>query len=232
MKSFAENVIEFNKKLKFTGTLPDGIGIMNPFQENPEVLPVSSEFYRKYYSDRNPRHLILGINPGRFGGGVTGVPFTDPKRLIQSCKISYTGDLKHEPSSVYVYDMIEAFGGPEAFYRHFYINSICPLGFTTTSAKGQEINYNYYDSKALTAAAYDFIVESIKKHIALGIKTDVCFCFGTGQNEKFLRKLNAAHQFFDEIIGLEHPRFIMQYKSKTKQFYIDKYLQAFASVLP
>jgi hypothetical protein len=75
-----------------------------------------------------------------------------------------------------------------------------------------------------------FIVENIKKQIALGCHTDTCFCFGTGQNEKFIKKLNEEYNFFKEIIALEHPRFIMQYKAKSKQAYIDKYLEAFSSI--
>jgi hypothetical protein len=93
---------------------------------------------------------------------------------------------------------------------------------------GKEKNYNYYDSKALCNTVTPFIIENIQKQIALGVNTDVCFCFGTGQNEKFIRKLNEEHGFFKKIIALEHPRFIMQYKTKTKQFYIDKYLEAFS----
>lgn len=85
MKTFADRVIEFNQELNFAGSLPPGIRIMNPFRENTEALRISSEFYRKYYSDNNPRHIILGINPGRFGSGVTGVPFTDTKRLESEC---------------------------------------------------------------------------------------------------------------------------------------------------
>jgi hypothetical protein len=75
------------------------------------------------------------------------------------------------------------------------------------------------------------MVENIRKQIDLGIKTDTCFCFGTGKNEKFLKKLNDEYKFFGKIIALEHPRFIMQYKTASKQFYIDKYLNAFRSVL-
>ena len=81
MPTFADKIIAFNQSLSFTGALPDGIRIMNPFQENPVVLDISSTFYKKYYGDDQPRHLILGINPGRHGAGLTGVPFTDPKRL-------------------------------------------------------------------------------------------------------------------------------------------------------
>src|SRR6185437_1462104 len=98
--------------LHFTGKLPKGISIMNPFKD--EVAnSIATKFYKKFYNDTNRRYLILGINPGRFGGGITGVPFTDPKRLIEKCGIDYKCELKHEPSSVFIYEMIDAFGGVE-----------------------------------------------------------------------------------------------------------------------
>ena len=229
--SFADKVIAFNESVHFEGNLPPGIRIMNPFREHPEVPAIASTFYKKFYDDHNPRHLILGINPGRFGSGVTGVPFTDTKRLKSECGITYNGKETHEPSSVFIYDMINAFGGPSAFYSQFYIHSICPLGFTSVAANGKEVNYNYYDSQALTDAVYDFIIDNIRQQIALGVYTGTCFCFGTGKNEKFLRRLNDEYKFFGNIVALEHPRFIVQYKSKSKQDYIDKYLHAFARVL-
>lgn len=229
MKTFAEKVIDFNLSLDFNGKLPEGIGIMNPFKENDQIIPISSSFYRKYYNDCNKRHLILGINPGRFGAGVTGIPFTDTKRLKEKCNILYSGKETHEPSSVFVYEVIEAYGGPARFYNDFYINSICPLGFVVIDDKGKVKNYNYYDSKALTEAVYNFSVENIRKQIALGCNTDICYCFGTGKNEKFLRSLNQEYGFFKKIIALEHPRFVMQYQAKNKDWYIEKYLKAFQS---
>lgn len=230
MSTFAARIIAFNKSLKYHGTLPEGIRIMNPFQESPLALAVSSEFYQKYYDDSQPRHLILGINPGRFGSGQTGISFTDPKRLVANCHIDFPGPMTHEPSSAYIYEMIAAFGGEERFYQQFYIHSICPLGFTKIGENGKETNYNYYDSPALLKSVYPFIVENIRKQIEMGFATDVCFCFGTGKNEAFFRKLNEAHQFFKKIVALEHPRYIMQYKSKEKALYIDKYLRAFSEV--
>ena len=226
--TFAQKVVQFNADLTYTGLpLPAGIRVMNPFKEDEQASRIAKIFYRKYYNDSKPRYLILGINPGRFGGGLTGVPFTDPKRLITECQIPYEGKMTHEPSSVFVYEMINAYGGPGAFYNKFYINSLCPLGFTTMDNNGREKNYNYYDSRELMAAVDDFIVDNVRKQIALGVKTDVCFCFGTGKNETYLRKLNEEYSFFKKIVALEHPRFIMQYKAKSKQFYIDKYLSAF-----
>lgn len=228
--TFAEKVISFYSYLGFTGILPEGIAIMNPFRENPKIITVITQFYSKYYNDNNSRHLILGINPGRFGAGVTGIPFTDSKRLNENCGLSIPGLQTYETSSVFVYEMIEEYGGAEKFYSQFYISSVVPLGFTSGNSKGGVVNYNYYDSKELTDSVYSFIIESLNKQLQFGIKRDVCFCLGTGQNYKFLLKLNSEQNIFQKIMPLEHPRYVMQYKTKSKQKYIDKYIGEFLKV--
>ena len=227
---FGERVIQFFRELEYIGSLPDGISIMNPFRDNPDIIPLISLFYSKYYNDNNPRHLILGINPGRFGAGVTGIPFTDSKRLIEKCGLSFPGQNTFETSSVYVYEVIDAFGGVEEFYNKFFISAVCPLGFTEISKKGKKVNYNYYDSKKLTEAVMDFIIESLTKQLEFGIKRDSCFCLGTGKNYKFLVELNNKLQFFGRIVPLEHPRYIMQYKTKRKYEYIKKYLSELSNI--
>ena len=224
--TFADKVIAFNRNLKLDKQLPEGIRVMNPFTENPEALSISSAFYKKYYDDHRMRHLILGINPGRFGAGVTGIPFTDTKRLVGKCGLHMQGRSTHEPSSVFVYEVIDACGGPAAFYRDFYINSPCPLGFVQTNNNGKEVNFNYYDSKALQNLLTDFMADTVQTHISMGIHTDVAFCMGSGKNYQFLSYLNERHQFFNQLIPLEHPRYVMQYKSKHKDFYIEKYRKA------
>jgi hypothetical protein len=223
MKTFAERVIAFNRSLRFTGSLPKGIRVMNPFREFPDVAKLSAAFYRTFYNDNHPRKLILGINPGRFGAGLTGIPFTDPKRLERICGIPYPGKPAHEPSSEFIYEMIAAYGTPAEFYRRFYINSICPLGFTALKANGREVNYNYYDSRELQDSVTKFIVRMMKNQIGLGVETDTVYCLGTGKNVAFLNKLNETHRFFGRIEPLEHPRYIMQYKSAFKKEYIWKY---------
>ena len=231
MKTFADKIISFNKEIHYTGSLPPGIKIMNPFRENEQALAISSAFYRKYYNDNNKRQLILGINPGRFGAGLTGIPFTDPKRLESECGIIYNGNKTHEPSSDFIYQMINAYGGPAAFYGRFYIHSICPLGFTAAGKNGKEINYNYYDSRELLEAVKDFIIDNIHKQLSFGVDREICFCLGTGKNEKFLRAINEQYGFFKKIIALEHPRFVMQYKAKRKEEYVEKYLRAFGKLM-
>jgi hypothetical protein len=230
MSSFADRVIHYFRDLDFTGSLPAGIRVMNPLRENSEVFKAVSQFYRKYYSDNRKRHLILGINPGRFGAGATGIPFTDTVRLREKCGLSIQGLKTHETSSVFIYEMIDKYGGTEKFYGDFFISSVSPLGFTAGSKTGKEVNYNYYDSKELTEAVYDFMIDSIMKQLKFGINCDVCFCLGAGKNYRFLLKLNEEHKFFDKIEPLDHPRFIMQYRSKRKEYYIQAYIQKFSAI--
>lgn len=228
--TFANKILQFNSSLSLNNTvLPEGIGAMNPFRgENSALInKLTSLFYHKYYNDNQTRKLILGINPGRLGAGATGIPFTDTKRLSGDCNIAVSEIKTHEPSSVFVYEMIHTFGGPELFYKSFYISSISPLGFVKINEKGKALNFNYYDRMDLQNAVLPFILKTLKQQLEFGIDTQTCFCLGTGKNFKFLKKLNDEHRFFEKIVPLEHPRYIMQYKAKQKSEYINKYLASF-----
>lgn len=231
MRTFADRIIAFNRKLHYQGELPAGVKIMNPFRESKQALAISTAFYKKFYNDTEERHIIIGINPGRFGAGLTGVPFTDTKRLSGDCGIEFDDVHTHEPSATFVYEVIREMGGPKKFYGKFYIQSICPLGFTIQNKLGRAVNYNYYDSKELTEAVYPFIMKNMRQQIKMGLNKNLAFCFGTGKNIKFLEKLNAEHHFFKEIVPLEHPRYIMQYRFKTKDAYVDKYVNALGRAL-
>lgn len=223
--TFGEQVVEFNSNLKYTGKLPTGFQVMNPFLDNPETFSVMTAFYKKFYNDHKQRNFIIGINPSRHGAGVTGVPFTDTKRLETVCGIEMKSAHTHEISSVFLYDMIEAFGGVEKFYSKFYINSPFPLAITRQTKNGIFLNANYYDDKDLFQTVKPFMVQSLKDHISLGLDTSEVFILGK-KNAAFIEKINREEKFFDKMTVLEHPRYIQQYKSKEKQLYIDKYLIA------
>lgn len=223
-ETFADRVLRFFRKVNYRGELPEGIEIMNPYKDK-DVMVFVQQFYQKYYGDTKKRRLILGINPGRLGAGATGIPFTDPKRLIEKCGIPYEGKLLHEPSSVFVYEMIDAYGGVAAFYGDYYISSVCPLGFVKMDAQGKATNYNYFDSKELIAILRDFIDRNIREQIKMGCHTDKVYCLGYSKNYQFLSQLNKENKYFGEIVPLEHPRFVMQYKSKEKDRYIADYLK-------
>jgi hypothetical protein len=219
--TFADHVLAFNRHLAINVRLPKHIKVMNPFKEE-DIFTLIERFYAKYYSDTELRTLILGINPGRFGGGVTGIPFTDPVKLEQECGIKNTLKKKTELSADFIYQMILAFGGPEKFYRHFYISAISPLGFIRDGK-----NMNYYDNRELNERLIPFILDSLTAQLTFGIRREVCFCLGEGENYKFLSRFNLKHRFFERIIPLAHPRFIMQYRRKKVKEYIANYLSKF-----
>jgi hypothetical protein len=223
-KSFADKVIEFNQNLKYDGNLPDDFQVLNPYLDNPETMEVMQKFYHKYYNDSNQRKFIVGINPSRHGAGVTGVPFTDTKRLESICGIKMESAHTHEISSVFMYDMINEYGGAEEFYNDIYINSPFPLAIVRKSKTGW-LNANYYDDKKLFEEVKDFMIDSLKKHISLHLDTSEVFVLGK-KNADFISKLNKEAKLFDKMTVLEHPRYIQQYKLKLKQLYIDKYILA------
>jgi hypothetical protein len=62
------------------------------------------------------------------------------------------------------------------------------------------------------------------------IHTSVAFCLGEGKNFDWLNKFNNDFHVFHKIVPLPHPRFIMQYKLKTKEDYIKRYGEEFKKV--
>ncbi len=211
-------ILKFYKNLAPDFDLPAGVAIMNPFTDK-RAWKLAAAFYNKFYNDTQPRQFIFGINPGRFGAGVTGVPFTDPIRLQQECGIENDLPKKAELSSQFVYRVVQAYGGPVAFYGQFFITALFPLAFTKDG-----LNLNYYDDKALIKASEPFMVECIRQQLDTMPTTDTCFCLGEGTNYKYFRKLNDKHGFFKEIIPLPHPRWVMQYRRKKLDEYVQLYV--------
>jgi hypothetical protein len=102
-----QKILQFYQNLDFKESLLNKeTRVMNPYTEdNPEVQRLLQEFYTKYYSDTNNRTLILGINPGRLGAGLTGIPFTDSPALKNYCNIN-TSIATSETSAAFVYEFI------------------------------------------------------------------------------------------------------------------------------
>ena len=220
MPTLADKIISFYFEMDRAWKLPMGFELIDPFSSE-ETRILFSSFYKKYFDDNKKRRFLLGINPGRHGAGVTGVPFTDPKIIAETCDIANDFPKKNELSAIFIYMMIEAYGGVDLFYKDYYINSVCPLGFLTNG-----INCNYYDDKKLYQSVKKHIVNGVYEQIDLGMYTDVAYCLGNGKNYKFLSKLNEEYNFFDTIIPLPHPRWIMQYRRKRVDEFVDAYIEA------
>ncbi|MGQ9805273.1 MAG: uracil-DNA glycosylase family protein [Chlorobiales bacterium] len=218
MTTFADKAISFFHSLSFPARLPKFIEVMNPYQD-VATFDVVKTFFRKFYNDERQRVFLWGINPGRFGGGVTGIPFTDPFALSNFLEIPHSLTGKRELSSEFVYRVVEKWGGAKKFYGTFYINSLSPLGFTRLGK-----NYNFYDDKALIQASQPFIVKCISEQLQFGAQRKTAICLGTGKLYDFFLRLNDAHAFFQTIVPVEHPRFIMQYRRKEVERFVEKYI--------
>ncbi|MFM9008289.1 MAG: uracil-DNA glycosylase family protein [Bacteroidota bacterium] len=216
---FDTQILRFINKLDPRFRLPTGVRLLNPYQYQ-EIRKLVTVFYNRYYHDRKPRRFLLGINPGRLGAGLTGIPFTDPVCLTTILGIDHHLPLKPESSATFVYEVINAMGGPKPFFEQIYLGSVCPLGFTK-----DEKNCNYYDQQDLLERVKPFIIDSIEGQLAAGAKTDFVISLGEGENFKQLRRLNEQHGWFEDVKALPHPRFVMQYKRKQKNAYIDRYLE-------
>lgn len=220
MATWAQNLLHFYSSLQPAKDLPNDIEWLHPQQSN-DVMQLVEKFLFKFYNDDDPRNILLGINPGRFGAGLTGVNFTASKQLTQCCKIENGLKQQTELSAEFIYEVIERYGGTKKFYQDFFIGSVSPLGFVQ---RGK--NINYYDDKELLKTVEPFIVQNIQKLLSFHARRNVCLCIGGEKNFKYLTGLNNRFHFFKSIIPLPHPRFILQYRRKEKETYVQQYLNA------
>jgi hypothetical protein len=227
MLNFADRLLHFLTTFPLPADLPDGVEALSPFRE-AAVNGLLRQFAQKYYADNQPRVAVLGINPGRLGMGRTGVAFTDPTALREFCGIDH--DLprqRPEPSTQFVYQVVTALGGPAAFYQHFYLGSVYPLVLLN-----QGLNYNYYDAPALTKALWPDMGQSLRQQVhELGLRTDVAVSLGK-RNGTFFQRLNDELGLFDKIVVLDHPRYLMQYKSRDLTTNVARYVDVLGSLLP
>ncbi|HJW18274.1 MAG TPA: uracil-DNA glycosylase family protein [Flavisolibacter sp.] len=217
--TWARHLINYYKELQPPAKLPNKVEWLYP-QQNPEVISVVETFCNKFYTDSKERTVLLGINPGRFGAGITGVNFTASKELEEYCGIEHPFKKRSELSAEFIYKVINAYGGARSFYAQFFIGSVCPLGFIKEGK-----NINYYDDKDLVKAVQPFIIRNMERFLAYNVDRKRVICIGGEKNYKFLSALNEKHKWFKTIEIVPHPRFIMQYRRKYLGEYIDQYLE-------
>lgn len=219
MPTFANKAIHYFNKLKTPNRLPSGVQILNPYA-NSDVQSVVKEFYKKFYNDDKKRIYILGINPGRFGGGLTGISFTDPVALKKYSGIDNQLRNKEELSSKFVYEVINHFGGVNKFFSKFFLSAVYPLALIKDGK-----NYNYYDDKKLLSFLKLHLIQSLKAQFEFGAEKRKVVCLGK-KNAVYLKILNEELKLFSKIEVLDHPRFIMQYRKKKINYYINQYISA------
>ncbi len=223
--TFDNKVLEFYRNLTQPRISLKGIGVL-PLYKDQEVWGYMEEFFNKFFRDTRKRVFVLGINPGRFGSGTTGIPFTDSVSLENACGIVNKLVKHREISSEFIYRFIEHWGGARAFYRDFFLTAISPIGFVRNG-----INCNYYDHPALFKALKPFIVDTLTAQFAFGARKNKAIVLGSGKNQKIFNDLNLEYSWFKEVYVLEHPRFIMQYRRREMQSCLNKYRDIFSRAL-
>ncbi len=223
-ETFAQKAFHFYTTLK-APLLPHGIVAMNPYQD-PEVRNIVRQFLNKFYADNRRRIFVFGINPGRFGAGLTGVTFTDPVALRDFCGIPNDLGVRRELSSEFIYQFIARWGGVGKFYQDFFLTAVSPLGFLK-----EEINYNFYDHPVLLKCLRPFLLQTISQQLEFGANRRVAIILGAGKNNRAFEELNNEGKFFEQVYALEHPRFILQYRRKKRGEYVEKYNSVFQQAL-
>jgi hypothetical protein len=227
MNDFATRLLHLLRDFPLPAApLPGAVEVRSSFQD-PAVAAILTAFAQKYYRGTAPRVGIFGINPGRFGGGRTGVAFTDPVALTEICGIAHSlPKQRRELSSEFVYKFIAELGGPTPFYEHFFLSSVYPLELTHAGK-----NYNYYDAPALTKALWPDMQRSLTQQAEqLGLRRDVAVSLGR-RNGEFLRKLNDELGLFDRIEVLDHPRFLMQYRRRFMDQNVAHYVEVLGGLI-
>lgn len=217
--SFSSKAINYFCNLKTPLLKSSGVWVINPY-ERDDVKEIVKKFYTKFYNDQNERLFIIGINPGRFGGGLTGISFTDPVALRQHCGIENRFGDRKELSSKFIFSVVEEFDGAKKFFSRFFLTALYPFAIIKNGK-----NYNYYDEKSLSEALRAEIIKNIERQINFGARRDLAILLGKKNADYFLT-INDEYNFFKKIIVLEHPRYIMQYKLKQIDSYIHKYYEA------
>jgi hypothetical protein len=223
--TFGERAFQFYTSLELGNTLPPGVVAMIPYRTR-RVQDYLRLFLRKFFSDNHKRVFVFGINPGRFGAGITGVTFTDPIALETFCGVSNDLPKKRELSSVFIYQFINLWGSPKKFYRDFFLTAVSPLGFVKDGR-----NFNFYDHPALLRGIKPFLIQSIESQLGFGARREAAIVLGTGRIKQIFEDLNGESDFFRAVHALEHPRFIMQYRRRRLGDYLRKYSEIFEQAL-
>ena len=225
MLTLDKQILDFYFTMPEDLKLPEGIETIYPYND-AETQRVMKLFYEKYYADTSPRGILLGINPGRLGSGITGIGFSDAITLEKFCDIPNSFEKRLETSATFMFEVIEAYGGAEKFYKDFYFSCVMPMGLLK-----EKKNYNYYDDKETLSCLDTFMKESIDKQLGFAPYHKDVICVGQGKNLKYLESYNAQYKKFDNIYTVPHPRWVMQYKRKEKTKHIDTYLEMFEKVM-
>jgi hypothetical protein len=217
MRSIVEDYFEFYEtfKEKYSEILKSrNVKILSSFLVNKSNI---IEFHKKYVEPNAPKIVICGINPGRNGAGLTGIPFIDFASLSQMLPDIKQNDW--EQSAKFFFSVIQEFG-IETFYKNFHVTNISWFGFSRID---KQKNVNYFEKDISTEIAI-YLIDKFVEEMEL-INPDYIIPLSKTVFYE-LESLKKRNKIKAEIgICLNHPSWVTTYRSKDlskwKQKYVD-----------
>lgn len=198
MRNIVEDYFEFYEtfKVKYSEILKSkNIGILSEFLDNKNNI---IKFHEKYVQPNSPKIVMCGINPGRRGAGITGIPFIDTNSL--SKMLPDISNPKSEKSAKFFFSIIEEFGINE-FYRNVHVTNMSWFGFYKLD-KGTNINYN-----SLPTEIQNVLIDKFVEEIDF-INPVVIIPIGDIVNWELLYNLKVKNRLNEEIgQRLYHPAY-------------------------
>lgn len=212
MRNIVEDYFEFYKSFseKYTEVLKSiNIGILSEFLDNKNNI---IDFHKKYVQPNSPKIVMCGINPGRRGAGITGIPFIDTNSL--SRMLPGISNPKSEKSAKFFFSIIEEFGINE-FYKNVHVTNMSWFGFYKLD-NGTNVNYN-----SLPEEIQNILIDKFVEEMNF-IKPDVIIPIGDIVNWELLYNLKVKKRINAEIgHRLYHPA----YRLVDRNTYIDTLTQ-------
>ncbi|HET6405539.1 MAG TPA: uracil-DNA glycosylase family protein [Candidatus Thermoplasmatota archaeon] len=175
-----------------------------------------ARFAERYGATRK-RAVLVGMNPGPWGMGQTGVPFGDvrwvrdwmgvegrveqPARAHPKRPVRGFACTRREGSGNRLYGWAsERFGSAEAFFRDFYVVNYCPLLFF--DADGKNLTPPQVGPRAMQA-----VDEACDRHLAEVLQAlEPLFVVGVGQYaEERAKAVVARHGLAMKVGRVLHP---------------------------
>lgn len=200
---------EFKKEFS-DDLLSKDLVVLDDFLQNKNNI---KRYYEKYVSKNKPKIVLCGINPGRFGAGLTGIPFIDFKSL--SKMLNDINRTETEQSAQFFFRVIEKIG-KERFYQNCYVTNISKFGF---AEQGKSRNVNYYDLPKNTQRwLLDRFCEEmnfINPNIIIPLSQNVEHSLNLLKDEGKL-SFNIGER-------INHPSWVMTYRKNDEDIWIKKY---------
>jgi hypothetical protein len=223
MRTIAQEYFDFYEifKEKYSETLRSrNIKILSDFIDNKNNI---IEFHKKYIEPNSPKIVICGINPGRNGAGLTGIPFIDFESLSNMLPGIKENDW--EQSAKFFFSVVQGFG-IEIFYKNFHVTNISWFGFSRID-KSKNVNYFEKDiSTEIAIYLIDKFVEEmdlINPDYIIPLSKTVLYEL---ENLKKQKKIRAE-------IGtcLNHPSWVVAYRRKDLSTWRQKYIDTFSKYI-